>query len=180
MVVTNIPMQFAFSSTNMLFPLRYEINNSTLMNKPTGGFWTSTVLGTRKYDIDGNLYHIPYSDWMDWCIAERFKIGDKIFVIHPKDNLKVYDINTENDLLNVPIVNGISDNCIDYKLLWQEGYDGVHISQYIAMALHLHSFNKLMFNSWDSESTCWFNIHWIRDYKVIDFKHIKTYLNLNE
>lgn len=178
MVIDKIPMQFKFSDSGMLIPRKYNIENLCWMNKPLGGLWTSTVVGVRTYTVGINTYNIPYSDWMDWCLSERFKVEDKILIIHPKKDLKVYDINQESDLMGLPIIKGDLFNCIDYEQLQKDNYDGVHISAYIAYKLHLHSINKIMFNSWDSESTCWFNMDWINSYKVIDFSSIKRSLNI--
>lgn len=118
------------------------------MNKPLGGFWTSTYRGGR-------------SDWADWATVnlERKKATQGILL---EPGGKVYHLDDQSDydrlFAKFPRKGMFDEDFIDWEAV-SRAYDGVHISrQGIRNLASLGSTNNdPPLYGWDVESTVWFN-----------------------
>ena len=83
-------IHFGFEKLNLDYI--EPIKNRLMANKPMGGFWTSPV--DSKYS------------WKDWCEDAEYGGSDfsKSFIIELKDDAKILKIDSESDLLKLPIV----------------------------------------------------------------------------
>lgn len=125
-------------------------------NKPQDCFWTSSL-------------NDDSSDWLDWCKFEEFESYSQAVVITPKKDVKIYVIDTIEDLIKVSnLYEGYSNpGRINFPSLLMAGYDGVQVTKDAAMNFHGYSSKGIYdLNAWDCESTVWFNSKWIDSYEI--------------
>lgn len=127
------------------------VTNRDFFVKPFGGLWTSTL-------VDNS------SAWVDWCRDENFGEPDKMnwFVLHPKQDARVYVINTLSDLRRLIAryphpdreqqIYGRMFGYVDFPRIALD-YDAVHLTDAGQQATR-HSEPSLY--GWDCESTLWF------------------------
>ena len=135
---------------------------STFINKPISAMWTSTAEFDR---INVN------SSWLDWCKYNmpQWRKGHK-YVFIPKDNLKVYTINSWEDYFSDKLIKykrGERKDRINYKAMRKKGYHAIHFTLNGAMLGHNSSTNisKIMLlNGIDCESTVFLMKQWYIDY----------------
>ena len=146
---------------NYLFNLEIDI----WLNKPKKALWTSPL---KMYDKNGESF--PISPWLFWCYYENFRIYDYTFIIYPKTNLKLYKIENDQDIENVPKIKLKNyDNIlsINFERLKEENYDGVYLTAIGANKYHSLKQSYMSFNTWDVESICWFHTNWIQSIELI-------------
>lgn len=151
----------AYSLRKMIQGVK-PIQNSGL-NKPNGGFWTSSLKGAS-------------SAWLNWCSAEMPEwVGPRAVILTPLPqvtNIFHLDNQTGLDFLSgiFPWVEGqkkfkfMSDGekLIDWERVFQT-YDAVHISADMARTRVLES--------WQVESTLWARASMLRIKAVVDVKN---------
>jgi len=116
------------------------------MNKPRGGFWTSTYAGGR-------------SDWLDWCDREGFRGGNQgvLFVpggsvFHIRDLKSYLQLAAAHGRVHRDAMFGDTENLIDWNSVALY-YDGVHFTR---EALRDRALSEYLYGI-DAESTIWFN-----------------------
>lgn len=130
--------------------------------KPNEAFWTSSVY----FGKDDRKYH---SAWTDWCEINDYLCNydsDVAYILIPKKKTKVLTINDGEDydrlIRDYITVKKTFDprynEYLDFKKMQDNGYDGFHLTSNAAWQFHFHQFN-----SWDCESTAWFNVDWIKE-----------------
>lgn len=155
---------FAYNEEKMCFDLdnirEIKCDIPNYCNKPnSGGLWTSSL----KADSS--------SAWLDWCMAENFGIWTKAVIFVPKENIKVYVIDSFADLDRISKqLNGMPFRSIVFKELKNAGYHGIHLTENGARELHFlppcANSTLLDLNAWDCESSFWFNIGWIKNFEI--------------
>lgn len=148
--LTNMPGQvFCTDRDDLLIGEKPIIGNQPVINKPTTGLWTSSVYSDSQY----------VSAWQEWCSGSDFPCGKHHFLIHPKQNIKVFEPTKFSDLrLAENKMPAPLPPTIDFAWYAEQGYDGFHIS---TSGLWIHKGLFYPFQTWDCESTCWFNYDWI-------------------
>ena len=110
--------------------------------------WTSTLINTNS------------SQWELWYQINEFNVDKyKIkYKIIPKDNLKIFEINNQEDLNFLPKQFDcfLDKNVIDFNII-AKLFDGIHCINYVLPQLY----------GWDCESTVWFNTNWIKSIEKI-------------
>lgn len=160
MINKNIGKQL-LATHNIFVPRNIEVGNRRIINKPSGCFWTSSYL---------DMYNkIPNSDWTYWVKMEEFDEYNKFFLITPKNNLRIYEIDSIEDIMLAPLIYDEFKfrKSINYKLL-SKHFDGVHLTLHGSVVLHSYyskTYNNM--NAWDVESTSWFNMDWIKKVEMI-------------
>lgn len=139
-----------FNSDNCQFNLTSHFNG-----KPKKALWTSTYLNPEEI-----------SDWYLWCKEEEFELRDCLYLIKPKENIKVLELNSIEDLVKLPTVRLFNQVILDFNLIAKRGYYGIHLTRYglsNIRGLSINYPNSVIssFWSWDCESTVWFNTDWI-------------------
>ena len=136
---------------------------STFINKPISAMWSSTAEFDR---INVN------SSWLDWCKYNmpQWEKGYK-YVFIPKDNLKVYTIDSWDDYFSDELLKykrGEKKHRINYKAMRRKGYHAIHFTLNGAMCGHIFSLNhisdSILLNGIDCESTVFLMKHWYIDY----------------
>ena len=122
-------------------------------NKPRSAVWTSSLL----LEEEG-----AESAWTQWCSFEmpQWLAGVRKYIIKPKDDVKILEINGEEDLDGVPLVRspfaGISPNILDFSRIVELGFSAIHLTEEGARVLHWGSTKFMVnFNPWDVESSVW-------------------------
>lgn len=155
-------------------PERIEIGlqNAGANNKPISALWTSSIIKE-----DGTIT----SGWLEWCEYNQPNFIEKnTYIFTPKDNLKVYTIDSVEDYANEELskfmYNRIKDdttqqyiyNYIDYQAMADKGYDGIHFTMNGAMIGHTFGSDYSMeLSCIDCESTVWLTKNWWEDYKLL-------------
>jgi len=145
-----------------------KIENISGENKPCGGFWTSSLIDN-KY----------YSEWHQYMREEMgydVKTIKRVFIVKPKDDAKLYEVNSIEDWYNLfekytSYIVELDRNFpptklgyIDFELLSKD-FDGLRISnkglsdimKYNQMARYYKDdMPKIPIDEWDVESTLWF------------------------
>lgn len=156
-------------------PSKAKFNlQTTFANKPERAMWTST--------FNPNVRKIA---WIKWNIEEDVgMLQSCLYRIVPKPAIKVYEIDTVGDWINRrlpkidtpsrlkqflfgPILNA---GFIDFEALKKRGYDGVHVTSNAAALGHNVEIDRkimLALNSYDVESTVWFNTTWIDKVELV-------------
>ncbi|GAB6551943.1 hypothetical protein bcgnr5378_04760 [Bacillus cereus] len=133
------------------------ITNSVEINKPLGGFWTSTF-------IDEQVG----SEWVTFSknVLTKYNGSTKAFTLTPKKDARIAHVDSMDDYEELlrkyrlemvdPRLASISffSNLIDYELLSKD-YDGFHISQR-AISIAKYTFDYISLGAFDCESTVWF------------------------
>ena len=132
-------------------------------NKPSRALWTSTYK-----DNPSNI------GWIEWCYYNMPNwIEDELYLLIPKPETNVYEINTIDDYLSEELIKlSVYDNpmgpLINYQAMCNKGYDGIHFSSRAAALGHSFMFDdkltwdvSLALNAIDCESTVWFNTNWV-------------------
>jgi hypothetical protein len=148
--------------------------SASVVNKPNMALWTSTLISKKS------------SAWDKWCKDNwypRCKGKPEKYILRPKDNLKIVEIDNDDDFKDLPTISLLdylykdSDKAfdekdsilnfsrmIDFEKLANDGHDGIHLTERGATIYHTN-YNSdeytMNFNSWDAESTVWFNANWI-------------------
>ena len=107
-------------------------------SKPKTALWTSTFREETRS-----------SEWSEWCEQEDFPTGDRFFVLTPRQGTKVLSVNDENDEARLPLTKS---GQIDFEAIASWGFDGLRTPCGRCGGL---------FDTWDCESTVWFNCDWI-------------------
>lgn len=155
-------------------PERIEIGlqNAGANNKPISALWTSSIIKE-----DGLIT----SGWLEWCDENQTNFIEKnTYAFTPKDNLKIYTIDSVEDYANEelskfkysPFKDGIVPryiyNYIDYQAMANKGYDGIHFTMNGAMIGHTFGSDYSMeLYCIDCESTVWLTKNWWEDYKLL-------------
>lgn len=134
---------------------------TTCVNKPTKAMWTSTAEFVDKSAC---------SAWLDWCKYNMtgWQKGYKYLFV-PKDEMKVYTINTWEDYQSDELVK-MDDKKIDYIAMREKGYHAIHFTQEGAWLGHSFtgSFEQMMLlNSIDCESTVYLVNDWYEDFYLV-------------
>ena len=146
-------------------------NDGNFRNKPDYGIWTSTLIGEDS------------SDWIEWARGEDFYSCDEFeaAIIIPKETVKVFHIAGMIDLIKISTANmqkpflGKYPKAINFTNLMEEGYDGLHLTKEGSRNLRDLWFPDEIcgVNTWDCESTVWFNNSWFDEYihiKMVNYK----------
>ena len=149
------------------------LQNAGANNKPISALWTSSIIKE-----DGLIT----SGWLEWCEYNQPNfIKKNTYVFTPKDNLKVYTIDSIEDYANEElskfIYNPIKDdidqqyiyNYIDYQAMADKGYDGIHFTTNGAVIGHCIFRCDYVMELYciDCESTVWLTKNWWKDYKLL-------------
>lgn len=157
-----------FDISKFIFDLTTNYANA----KPRKAFWTSSIY----YDENRKAR----SSWLDYLESddgvglEDF-ITDYRYIIIPKKDAKILDVNTPSDFVNV-----FGSGEMDYFKI-REKYDGIHFSDNIAtkytnsgkpQSWFIAMFGKMislmdLLQFIDVESTVWFNTDFIQEIKSI-------------
>lgn len=146
---------------------------NTFINKPSEALWSSSLIYHPNLDDYNNIEQFPVSDWLIWCVMEDFRIYEHTFIVYPKPNLKVFELD-DNNMSQLPLNDRTEQGFIDFVKLKLQGYDGFHLTRKM-----LYRYKYEMFSAWDVESTVWFNALWIDsieeipNYKDKLIKHFK-------
>ena len=136
---------------------------STFINKPIAVMWSSTA-EFKNARVS--------SSWLDWCKYNmpQWRKGYK-YVFIPKDNLKVYIIDSWEDYFSDELIKykrGEKKNRINYKAMRRNGYHAIHFTLNGAMCGHVFSSNNIsdsiLLNGIDCESTVFLIKQWYIDY----------------
>lgn len=142
-------------------------------NKPIKGvgLWTSS-------EVDENLPdHKFLSDWGFWCAAEEFGFYKKYYRLIPKENSKVYEVSSIKELKEISkYKTKYSEFKIDYDLVKNQGYDGIHFSDMMVrfsydIDIKLAEKRLVSLIGFDVESTFWFNVDWIKKVERVYMGH---------
>lgn len=108
--------------------------------KPLGGLWTSSQTP------DGE------SDWIHFCLREgmRQDRDNQKFILTPREDVRMYWIDCEEELENLPKVGG-ENSPIDFEKLSMY-YDGIQLTKNGSRELYSHP----CLYGWDVECTLWF------------------------
>lgn len=143
-----------FNPDNCQFDLASHFNG-----KPKKALWTSAYL---------NLEEI--SDWYLWCRAEEFELRGCLYLIEPKENIKLLELNSIEDLVELPTVRLFNQVILDFNLIAKRGYSGIHLTGGLLFDIRRNMIRRPSIlvdsvaeslYSWDCESTVWFNTDWI-------------------
>ena len=177
-------------------PERIDIGleNVGVSNKPIRALWTSSII--KK---DGLIT----SGWLEWCNYNQPNyIKKNTYVFAPKDNLKVYTIDSVEDYANEELskfkynpfprynytpyqattdeeYDGVTNmryiyKYIDYQAMADKGYDGIHFTMNGAMIGHTFGSDYSMeLYCIDCESTVWMTKNWWKDYKLLRKETVK-------
>ena len=155
------------------------LQNAGANNKPISALWTSSIIKE-----DGTIT----SGWLEWCEYNQLDfIKKNTYVFTPKDNLKIYTIDSVEDYANEELskfmYNPIKDdttqqyiyNYIDYQAMADKGYDGIHFTMNGAMIGHCIFRCDYVMELYciDCESTVWLTKNWWKDYKLLRKETIK-------
>lgn len=118
-----------------------------LRNKPSGGVWASPI--------------VSKNGWADWCNANDFRLKtlSKHFLFSLKPNAKIYVIDDLDDLkrISTTINYQLQQKTINFKLLVNNGYDGIFVTDNAASELRYVERGYAGLDTWDVESICIFN-----------------------
>ena len=135
-----------YSSDFSISKVKFNFTNS--LNKPYEALWTSTLIDTNS------------SQWELWYQINEFNVDKyKIkYKIIPKDNLKIFEINNQEDLNFLPKQFDcfLDKYVINFNKV-SKLFDGIHCINYTLPQLY----------GWDCESTIWFNTNWIKSIEKI-------------
>ena len=130
-------------------------------NKPrNGGFWTSSITDNNK------------SGWLEFAEKEGFyddMSNLDVLQVEVSNEAKVLIINTKEDYEQALNKYGMEDsfghssNLLDFEKLMLD-YDGLSLTE-----KGLHN-AKYSFFGWDCESTVWFNIDHLVNFRPLDIK----------
>ena len=135
--------------------VKFNLKNRGYVNKPEKALWTSTW----KDDVS-------QIGWIKWARMERFDIKDSLYKVTPKRIVILYEIDLNEDYASDQLPK-TKENFIDYQKLASKGYDGLHLTEHGAWIGHdfrkenEHFGTTILLNSFDCESTVWFNTDWI-------------------
>lgn len=151
MIADKINTQLLIHSSDFcISKVKFNFTNS--LNKPYKALWTSTLIDTNS------------SSWDLWCQINEFNVKNHRikYKIIPKDNLKIFEINNEEDLNFLPKIYDpiFNKNVIDFNII-AKLFDGIHCINYILPQLY----------GWDCESTVWFNTNWIKSIERLGDKN---------
>jgi len=151
MITNKINTQLLIHSSDFcISKVKFNFVNS--LNKPYKALWTSTLIDTNS------------SQWDLWCQINEFNIKNhKIkYKIIPKNNLKVFEINNEEDLNSLPkqFDSFLGKYMINFNKV-SKLFDGIHCIDYTLPQLY----------GWDCESTVWFNTNWIKSIERLGDKN---------
>lgn len=165
-----------------------RLENTEVNNKPIRALWTSSIIKE-----DGLIT----SGWLEWCDenrSDRIKIEKNTYVFTPKDNLKIYTIDSVEDYANEELskfaYNPFNDGYsytpyqtmpellhvykyIDYQAMADKGYDGIHFTINAAMIGHASGDYSMELYCIDCESTVWLTKNWWKDYKLLRKETVK-------
>ena len=139
-------------------------------NKPQRALWTCTYTD-----------ELSEIGWVEWCYYNQPEwIQNELYLITPKEEVKVYEINTIEDyksdeLIKLPSNVAFMSQFINYEAMADKGYDGIHFSTNAAALGHSFTFESdeltmgisTALNPIDCESTVWFNTDWISSVELI-------------
>ena len=145
-----------FDANKLVFDL-----STQRINKPSKAMWTSTF-------IDDDCL----SAWMEWCMGEDFSTFEgegSSYIVTPKDKLKLYQIDTYEDIENLYCKSGFlwNDLMIDFKKYKEEGYDGINLTGK-GNCIVKENFSDALIKAipdlccWDCESTVWLHGDWFK------------------
>jgi len=140
----------AWSPSNprdVLEPGRVAPATNHHLDKPGGGFWTST------WDQETG------GGWLEWCTRESFGTPPfEVYLLTPDPNARIYTIDGPAALRDLaaryPSTVWPGRECIDWASTVAE-YDAVRVTE-AGLWSTRHLFPRLSTYSWDCESTCWF------------------------
>ena len=113
------------------------VKNSTWWKPTKGGLWTSPIDSTWG--------------WKDWNNVEHHEECDeeKSFIVEIKKNSKILIIDSLSDLLNAPLIPGISGKILNFEFIATK-YDAIWLTFKGQRATHLSYPIKLY--GWDCET----------------------------
>lgn len=137
-------------------PERFEpVDNGHLEVKPYGGLWTSTYTPEAEHE----------TDWLRWCSTEGYYAGRVKFMLFPKDDLNILEVDTMDDLR--PIVERYPEeekyaflprsHAIDFEAIADDGYDGIRLTKQGQVNTRMTPADEPDLYGWDAECTLWFN-----------------------
>lgn len=105
--------EFIVYGKSEFMPSKFEEVKNREWIKPIGGLWSSPV--DSEYG------------WKDFVMSgEIDRSLDTYFTFKLKPNSKVYIIDSEEDLFNIPFtIKSIIGICIDFEKMKDNGYDGI-------------------------------------------------------
>jgi hypothetical protein len=175
-------------------PERIEIclKNTGANNKPANALWTSSIIKENGLITSG---------WLEWCDGNQTNFIERnTYVFTPKDNLKIYTIDSVEDYANEELSKFIYNpfpryaytpyraittdkeydkprciyNYIDYQAMADKGYDGIHFTMNAAMIGHAFGWDYSMeLYCIDCESTVWLTKNWWKDYELLRKETVK-------
>lgn len=147
--------------------VRFNLDASIVNGKPKEALWTSSLK-------ENNI-----SEWVEFIKYEDFKVKPCLYVLEPKADVKLYHIDSINDIKSIPVLTDWREIVtIDYKELQRQGYDGVNLTSKGNLTIksfwYYTGFNSsedlrsllIGMTSWDTESTVWFNTNWIKSFRL--------------
>lgn len=156
-----IPIQLFNTKNKQPNFSQYKFNYmyQDFVNKPELAFWTSPLK---------EKYNFPVSPWINWCVHAEFRIYKYSFILYPKPHLKIYTINSLEDIKKLPLIRQDGYCYINFEEL-SKSYDGLYVTADAIHQLNCVSLKEGLFllNSWDVESICWFNSNWIERFELI-------------
>ena len=113
--------------------------------KPKKALWTSSYIDEESI-----------SSWYIWCCMEDFELKNCLYLIEPKSEIKVLELNNAEDLLDLPTVRVFNQVTLDFERIIKEGLWSIK-------DLSIYYLNLVFSSFWgrDCESTAWFNVDWI-------------------
>lgn len=116
----------------------FPVKNSDWKKPKKGGLWTSPV--DSKWG------------WKDWNDSEQYIKCDKYnsFTISLKSNAKIFVINSHEDFINAPLINGYNDTMVlDFELISKK-YDAIWLTEEGEFKTRYNVKNNLY--GWDCET----------------------------
>ena len=126
-----------YGSTKFQPELFLPVKNSTWVKPIEGGLWTSPIDSTWG--------------WKDWNNVEHYEECDeeKSFIVEIKENSKILIIDSLSDLLNAPLIPGLSKKVLNFEFIATK-YDAIWLTVKGQRATHLSYPTNLY--GWDCET----------------------------
>lgn len=125
--------------------------------KPFGGLWISPYTPNEEY----------MSPWHEWCEQEKFMTSDEGSIITLHNNLKVYIINSQIDLMSLIDEIGEYKPFPDFDIMWKtinfeevaKRYDLIYLTQKGINQTRL-PFQNHKFNLYTWDVSCGLMLNW--------------------